>query len=103
MPSELRPSRPTCSRRAEAARRAPFGAARSRAPPRASRMEAAHEPRRAFAHADAAYANRPPGDSALVVQLGESVDETTFALIRAACERLWHTPPAGVRDVVPGF
>lgn len=43
------------------------------------------------------------GDHAVVVHLGEAIDETTFGLIRAACERLEARAPTGVLDVVPGF
>lgn len=43
------------------------------------------------------------GDRAVVVHLGEAIDETTFALVRAACERLEARSPTGVLDIVPGF
>ena len=45
----------------------------------------------------------PLGDRALVVQLGNAIDDRTFALVRATCERLERDPPVGVSDVVPGF
>lgn len=45
----------------------------------------------------------PLGDRAIVVHLGETIDDETFGRVRAAADRLALAPPGGVTDVVPGF
>lgn len=45
----------------------------------------------------------PLGDSALVVVLGELIDEAMAARVRALAAELVHHPPAGVVDIVPAF
>ncbi len=45
----------------------------------------------------------PLGDSAVLVRLGEAIDERVLRLVRAACARLAAEPLAGVREVVPAF
>ncbi|MFI5357701.1 MAG: 5-oxoprolinase subunit PxpB [Opitutales bacterium] len=45
----------------------------------------------------------PMGDSAVVIELGNVIKETTLARVRALAIALSHEPPAGVFDVVPAF
>src|SRR4051812_43176382 len=45
----------------------------------------------------------PLGDAAVVIELGEGMDPTMAARVRAAVGEIQHHPPAGVVDVVPAF
>jgi inhibitor of KinA len=45
----------------------------------------------------------PLGDSALVLALGENIDDTVAARVGAAAEALRHAKFAGITDVVPAF
>ncbi len=45
----------------------------------------------------------PLGDSAVLVRLGEAIDERALRLVLSACARLEAEPIAGVREVVPAF
>lgn len=45
----------------------------------------------------------PLGDSAVVIELGNVIKETTLARVRALAAALTRDPPAGVVDVVPAF
>jgi len=45
----------------------------------------------------------PLGDRALMVTLGDAIDEPTNRLVRAASVRLDETAPPGVVDIVPAF
>lgn len=45
----------------------------------------------------------PLGDSAVVIELGNVIKETTLARVRAVAAALTREPPVGVVDVVPAF
>jgi inhibitor of KinA len=45
----------------------------------------------------------PLGDRAIVVQLGETIDEATHRLVRALCARLEESPVGGMMDYVPAY
>jgi inhibitor of KinA len=45
----------------------------------------------------------PLGDSAIMVTLGDSIDEATHRLVRAATARIERRAPEGVVDQVPAF
>ena len=45
----------------------------------------------------------PLGDSALLVRLGDAIDEATHRRVRAACARLEERPVPGMREYVPAF
>jgi inhibitor of KinA len=45
----------------------------------------------------------PLGDSAVMITLGDTIDERTHRLVRAASRRIHSDPPPGFIDVVPAF
>jgi inhibitor of KinA len=45
----------------------------------------------------------PLGDSAVMITLGETIDERTHRLVRAAVRRIRAEPPPGFIDLVPAF
>lgn len=45
----------------------------------------------------------PLGDSAVMITLGDSIDERTHRLVRAAANRIRNDPPPGFVDLVPAF
>ncbi|HMC09848.1 MAG TPA: carboxyltransferase domain-containing protein, partial [Pirellulaceae bacterium] len=45
----------------------------------------------------------PLGDRALVVHLGEKIDEASFQAVRALSRKLATQPPAGTVEIVPAF
>jgi inhibitor of KinA len=45
----------------------------------------------------------PLGDSAVMITLGDAIDERTHRLVRAASERIRSEPPQGFIDLVPAF
>lgn len=45
----------------------------------------------------------PLGDTALVLELGQEIDEAALVRVRALTAALEHNPPAGVIDIVPAF
>lgn len=45
----------------------------------------------------------PLGDSAVLVRLGEAMDESALRLVRAACARLETEPVPGLVELVPAF
>jgi inhibitor of KinA len=45
----------------------------------------------------------PLGDHAVIIQLGDSIDESTHQLVRAVCARLDEAPIPGVIEYVPAF
>lgn len=46
---------------------------------------------------------QPLGDQALRVQLGETIDETTYARVQAACAAIAAAALPGVRELVPAY
>ena len=45
----------------------------------------------------------PLGDSAVIITLGDAIDERTHRLVRAASSRIRSDPPPGFVDLVPAF
>jgi len=45
----------------------------------------------------------PLGDSAVMITLGDTIDERTHRLVRAASTRIRGDPPPGFVDLVPAF
>ena len=45
----------------------------------------------------------PLGDSAVMITLGDTIDERTHRLVRAAASRIRSDPPPGFVDLVPAF
>jgi inhibitor of KinA len=45
----------------------------------------------------------PLGDSAVMITLGDQIDERTHRLVRAASNRIRRDPPPGFVDLVPAF
>ncbi|HEY6826384.1 MAG TPA: 5-oxoprolinase subunit PxpB [Gemmatimonadaceae bacterium] len=45
----------------------------------------------------------PLGDSAVMITLGDTIDERTHRLVRAASRRIRAEPPPGFIDIVPAF
>lgn len=45
----------------------------------------------------------PLGDSAVMITLGDAIDERTHRLVRAATNRIRSEPPPGFIDLVPAF
>jgi len=45
----------------------------------------------------------PLGDSAVMITLGDTIDERTHRLVRAASRRIRGEPPPGFIDIVPAF
>src|SRR5690242_942362 len=45
----------------------------------------------------------PLGDSAVMITLGDAIDERTHRLVRAAASRIRSDPPPGFVDLVPAF
>lgn len=45
----------------------------------------------------------PLGDRALLIHLGDSIDEATHRLVRAVCARLTEHPVSGTIELVPAF
>ncbi len=43
------------------------------------------------------------GDSAVIITLGDSIDDGTHRLVRAASKRIRDDPPPGFIDIVPAF
>jgi inhibitor of KinA len=45
----------------------------------------------------------PLGDRALIIHLGDGIDEATHRLVRAVCARLTERPVSGTIELVPAF
>jgi len=45
----------------------------------------------------------PLGDSAVILTVGERLDETLLGRVRAIASALERDPPPGVTDIVPAF
>jgi inhibitor of KinA len=45
----------------------------------------------------------PLGDRAVLIRVGDRIDERTHRLVRAACARLDRSPPPGFLEYVPGY